>query len=84
MNNGIYQDRAASVATGRGTMVIRNNKPVLYELDRRFRVMDLYPDYRQIVTLCMPTLEEIHRRSGHRSRPGAAGQRIDGRSSWRT
>lgn len=54
-----FQDRASNVATGPGATIIKNNRPVLYDLDRRLAIMDRYPDYRQIVTLALPTIEEV-------------------------
>jgi len=33
--------------------------PVLYDLDERFRVMDRFPDYTQILTLASPPVESL-------------------------
>ena len=33
------------------------NIPVLVDLDMRFRIMDQYPDYRQIVSMASPPME---------------------------
>jgi len=33
--------------------------PVLYDLERRFRIMDGYPDYRQVLTLAAPPPHEV-------------------------
>jgi len=54
-----FQERASNIATGVGASTIRNNRPVLFDLDRRFAVMDRYPDYRQIITLALPAIEEL-------------------------
>ncbi len=33
-------------------------RPALYDLDIRFRMMDRYPDYVQVLTLSSPAIEE--------------------------
>ena len=39
--------------------------PMLYDLDERFRVMDLFPDYFQVLSAGMPPIEALAGPSQH-------------------
>ena len=48
--------------------------PCIYDLDERFRVMDMFKDknYTQILSLGMPPLEALGSRRRRRNTPGSA------------
>jgi aminocarboxymuconate-semialdehyde decarboxylase len=54
-----YWDRLQEVALPRAHMMKRmRNIPVQWDLDKRFAIMDQYPDYQQVLTLSVPPIEE--------------------------
>src|SRR5438105_4598630 len=54
-----FWDRLQEVALPRAHMMKRmRNVPVLWDLAPRFAIMDQYPDYRQVLTLAAPPIEE--------------------------
>lgn len=54
-----YWDRLQEVALPRAHMMKRmRNIPVHWDLEKRFAIMDLYPDYQQVLTLSAPPIEE--------------------------
>ncbi len=54
-----YWDRLQEVALPRAHMMKRmRNIPVLWDLEKRFEIMDRYPDYVQVLTLAAPPIEE--------------------------
>jgi aminocarboxymuconate-semialdehyde decarboxylase len=54
-----YWDRLQEVALPRAHMMKRmRNIPVQWDLDKRFAIMDQFPDYRQVLTLSAPPIEE--------------------------
>lgn len=54
-----YWDRLQEVALPRAHMMKRmRNIPVQWDLEKRFAIMDQYPDYRQVLTLSAPPIEE--------------------------
>src|SRR5690606_41373291 len=60
-----FYDRLRNV-TGRMTDITRRSEsvPMMTDLDERFRVMDRFDDYSQILSLASPPLE-IGARPGH-------------------
>jgi predicted TIM-barrel fold metal-dependent hydrolase len=54
-----YFERLQAEAPATGHLMKRmRNIPVLFDLDRRFAIMDQYADYVQVLTLASPPLEE--------------------------
>jgi predicted TIM-barrel fold metal-dependent hydrolase len=53
--------RAQQVATGPGRFQLATHpaRPALYDLNARFRIMDQFEDYAQILTLSLPSIEEL-------------------------
>src|SRR5437879_13226153 len=55
----------SSLASGRGYYLIRGyhpwfrEDPALTDLDARWRALEPFPDYRQVLTLAVPPLEEL-------------------------
>jgi len=55
-----FYDRALQIAPGDGYMQKRTRGvPVLVDLDVRFRIMDRYHDYVQVLTLASPPIEAL-------------------------
>src|SRR3712207_8350907 len=55
-----YYDLMGEVAGHMGDMVRRARAiPAIHDLDERFRVMDKFPDYAQVLSLPAPPLEII-------------------------
>lgn len=56
-----FFDRMFDHATGEAAYMRKRVSaiPVLYDLDERFRVMDRFGDYRQILTLASPPIETL-------------------------
>ena len=54
-----FYERMVNSSNPQGTYLQRRvaNIPVLVDLDLRFRIMDQYPDYRQIVSMASPPME---------------------------
>ena len=44
---------------GRNIHARMQGVPCIYDLDERFRVMDRFDDYRQVISLGMPPLESM-------------------------
>lgn len=54
-----FWDRLQEVALPRAHMMKRmRNIPVLWDLERRFEIMDRHPGYQQVLTLSAPPIEE--------------------------
>jgi predicted TIM-barrel fold metal-dependent hydrolase len=55
-----YYEKMGEVGAGLKDMFNRSRAiPCIYDLDERFRVMDMFPDYAQILSLPAPRLELI-------------------------
>ena len=56
-----FFERAQQVAKGPGRFQLATHpaRPALYDLDARFRIMDEFGDYQQILTLALPSIEEL-------------------------
>jgi predicted TIM-barrel fold metal-dependent hydrolase len=55
-----YFDRLQELAPAGGHLIRRMREiPVLFDLDRRFEIMDRYPEYVQVLTLASPPLDEV-------------------------
>lgn len=55
-----FYERMLAISGRSGYMQKRvRDVPVLADLDLRFRIMDRYPDYVQVLTLCSPPLEAL-------------------------
>src|SRR6266852_3108406 len=57
-------ERLSAVASGGGLLALQNLEAraplaALWDLDARFRAMDLVDDYVQILTLCVPPIEVV-------------------------
>ena len=66
--------------------------PVLTDLDLRFRIMDRYEGYVQVLTLCSPPIESLGEPAWRRISPASpttawprssSGTRTASRASWR-
>ena len=74
-----YFERMTLVSTRGAYMQKRVREiPAMVDLDVRFRMMDLFDDYVQVLSLAAPPIEALGRPDSH-ARSGAAGQRHDGR-----
>lgn len=56
---GAYFSKLQTVATASGPLKRWMNLKSLYDLDVRFRLMDRFPDYQQVLTPSMPPVEEL-------------------------
>lgn len=54
-----YFDKMVEVAPDKGAIKRWLNIPVLYDLERRLRMMDEFGGYQQILTLSMPAIEYV-------------------------
>ena len=56
-----YFDRMMAASSGPASYMQKRTSgiPVLYDLDARFRVMDLFADYVQVLTLAQPPIETL-------------------------
>jgi aminocarboxymuconate-semialdehyde decarboxylase len=55
-----YFDRLLEIAPATGHLLRRMRAiPVLFDLDRRFEIMEQYEDYVQVLTLASPPIEEV-------------------------
>src|SRR5437667_12156149 len=56
-----YFDRMIAQASGPAASMQKRTAaiPALYDLDTRFRVMDTFPDYVQVLTLASPPIEAV-------------------------
>ena len=54
-----FFDRMLEVAPDKGAIKRWLHIPVLWDLDARLRMMDEFGDYRQILTLSLPTIESL-------------------------
>jgi hypothetical protein len=54
-----YFARLQTVASAAGPLKRWMELTSLYDLDQRFRLMDAFPDYRQILTPSMPPIEDL-------------------------
>jgi predicted TIM-barrel fold metal-dependent hydrolase len=55
----LWDRMLASEGTARDIGKRMRNVPAIYDLDERFRVIDMFKDYRQVISLGMPPLEAM-------------------------
>ena len=82
-----YFERMKKIAEGNPSLAAQLKRwmhiPVLWDLDRRIKMMKRFPGYQQVLTLSMPAVEFLgspERDAG----AGAARQRRHGARSWRS
>lgn len=56
-----YFDKGREIGNSAGRDQLANHisRPALYDLNARFQIMDRYENYRQVLTLAMPPIEEV-------------------------
>lgn len=57
--DALWQKMLSAEGTARGIGMRMRGVPCIYDLDERFRVMDRFADYTQILSLGMPPLESL-------------------------
>ena len=72
-----YFEKLQTIASASGPLKRWMNLKSLYDLDARFRIMDAFEDYSQLLTPSMPPVEElgeeVRRTTPRSSRPSRKG-----------